>query len=91
MHLRTVASVAAFLVLLVSVAIAKDREIVKPRDYKPPVMNSSFELNKIVEDAAKEAMTEFKTLKPTDLAVTVIRLGEGGRFDFGEHRGEEAI
>jgi beta-lactamase class A len=91
MHLRTLASAAAFLVLLVSVAAAKDREIVKPRDYKPPVMNSTFELTKVVDDAAKAAMVEFKTLKPNEFAITLIDLGTGNKFDFADYRGEEAI
>jgi beta-lactamase class A len=95
MHLRTLASTAAFLVLLLSLAAghgaAKDREISKPRDYKPPVMNSTFELTKVVDDAAKAAMADFKTLKPNEFAISLIRLGDGGRFDFAEYRGEEAI
>lgn len=91
MHLRTVASVAAFLALLVSVAAGKDKEIVKPRDYTSPVLNSSFELTKIVDEASKAAMAEFKGLKPNEFAITVIRLGDVGRFDFADYRGEEAI
>lgn len=95
MLLRTTTSVAAFLLVFVSIAAAqspgKSREILKPRGYKPPAMNSTFELTKVVNDAAKGAMAEFKTLKPTDFAISLVRINDAGTFDFAEYRGEEAI
>lgn len=101
MLLRTLACLPAFLVLFVSLVSAgtagKDGDIVKPRDYKPPVLNSSFELTKVVDDAAKAAMADFKTLKPNEFAISVIQINRDGHsgaldiFNFAEYRGEEAI
>lgn len=68
-------------------------EIVKPRGYKPPVLTESVELNLIIDEAADEALRRFsgRGLKANDLAITVIDLRDGRRFNTASHRGEEKI
>jgi len=70
---------------------AKKIEIVKPKDYKAPVMTPSADLKIRLDDAANEVVADFKTLKSTEFAVTVIDLRDGKKFHWAEYRGEVPI
>jgi beta-lactamase class A len=97
MSIRRVASVSTLVLAIVSFAAAgvprKTVEIVKPKDYRPPVMTASPALKKIVDAAVADALKEFagRSLKETDFAVTLIDLSEGKEFQWAEHRGEVPI
>lgn len=72
---------------------AANREIVKPREYKAPVMTPSAAIKTTVDAVANEAIRKFagRNLKPTDFAVTVIDLRDRTRFHWAEYRGEEKV
>lgn len=90
--MRRIVLISALICSLVSVYSAQGRiEIVKPKDYKAPVMTLSTELKKLVDEATNQAMSQFGTLKPSEFAVTLIDLRDGSKFNFAEYRGEEPI
>ena len=72
-------------------ANAQKIEIVKPRDYRSPVMTSSMALNTIVERAVAEVVAPKGKIKNTDISVTVIDLRDATRFQSADYRGEEKI
>jgi len=94
MSLRIV-SILMIVFSVVSLAVSqnggKKVEIVKPATYKAPALNASFELNSMIDGVTKEVMAEFPTLKASELAVTVIDLRDGKRFNWADHRGEDPI
>src|SRR5688572_16760509 len=84
-------SVLLAVILVVSGVNAKDIEIVKPRDYKPPIMTASPALKGIVEAAVGDVIKSQQGLKNEEIAVTVIDLSDANKFHWAEHRGEAAI
>ncbi|MFN0141073.1 MAG: serine hydrolase [Pyrinomonadaceae bacterium] len=71
--------------------IKQNGEIVVPRNYKPPVITRSVELQSILDAAMKDTLSQFaaKGFKATDVAATVIDLRSGMKM--AEVRGEERI
>ncbi len=70
---------------------AKKVEIVQPKGYKAPAMTPSVDLKIRLDDAANEVVADFKTLKSTEFAVTVIDLRDGKKFHWADYRGEVPI
>lgn len=93
--MRRVVSILVLVYCFVSIISAqnggKQIEIVKPSGYVAPKMSPSADLKVLVDAAAKDAMAAFPKLKETDLAVTVIDLRDGKKFQWAEFRGEIPI
>ena len=93
--MRRVVSILALVSCIVSLAAAdgggKKVEIVVPKDYRAPAMTASPDLKILVDDAANEVVADFKSLKSSEFAVTLIDLREGKKFNWAEYRGEEPI
>lgn len=93
--MRRIVSILALVYCCVSIISAqnggKQIEIVKPSGYVAPRMSPSADLKVLVDAAAKDAMAAFPKVKETDLAVTVIDLREGTKFQWAEFRGETPI
>ncbi len=72
---------------------AKNKEIVKSRDYRAPAMTASAAIKAAIDRAVNDAVQKFagRNLKASDFAVTVIDLRDGSRFHWADHRGEEKI
>ncbi|MGE3467756.1 MAG: serine hydrolase [Pyrinomonadaceae bacterium] len=68
-------------------------EIVKPGDYRPPVMTESAELRSAIETAVGEMINSYRQqgFKNDEIAVTVVDLRPASRFEWAHYRGEEKI
>lgn len=93
--LRRSVSILGFLACLTMMSLgqasSKKIEIVKPRDYKAPVMTASAKLQTAVDAAVADVIAASKGLKSSELAVTVIDLRDATRFHWAQYRGEEKI
>jgi beta-lactamase class A len=67
-------------------------EIVKPRDYKPPMIERPADLQKLLDAAMSETLDLFaaKGFKRDEVAATIIDLSDG-RFKMAEFRGEARV
>jgi beta-lactamase class A len=86
-------SSASLLCVLVASSFAQRVEIVKPHDYRPPILVSSPSLKTSVDEAVAAVVASHKPrgLKSEEIAVTVIDLRDAARFHSADHRGEEKI
>ena len=66
-------------------------EVVKPRNYKPPVMTKDEDLATIVEFSAiiEKIGTNGPGLKDDEAAVTVIDVSDAKNFKIGSYRGDQ--
>lgn len=91
--------VSATWILMVCVTAASsfaqkhNGEIVVPKNYKPPAMDRAPDLQSIVDAAVKHALAQFaaKGFKATDVAATVIDLGDTAKWKIADVRGEARI
>lgn len=71
---------------------AQQIEVVKPRDYKAPVLSASPALKSIIDAAVGSVVnSDQQGFKNNEIAVTVIDLRDSTRFHWAEYRGEEKI
>ncbi|MFZ1702300.1 MAG: serine hydrolase [Pyrinomonadaceae bacterium] len=96
MSLRRIVSILTLVCFLFSISNAQAAsgkvEIVKPRDYRPPVMVESTELKALIQKAVGEMINSYRGgFKNEEIAVTVIDLRPGSRFHWADYRGEEKI
>lgn len=94
--MRIVLSILLFCLLTVSVTGQRpmpNAEIAKPKSYRSPNIQSSTELHGILHAAVKETLDLFasKNFKPTDIAATIIDLGDRDNVKSAEYRGNERI
>ena len=86
------------LIFLLSVAFlaqktVKNGEIVAPKTYKPPVIESSPELQTILNTAVSDMVASFasKGFKSDEIAATLIDVSDPSKFKMAEVRGSQRI
>jgi hypothetical protein len=72
---------------------AGETEIVKPKNYKPPVISASKELQAVIDRIVGETLEEFadRGLKADEFSITLIDVRDPSDLKFGEHRGDIAM
>lgn len=72
---------------------AQKIEIVKPANYRPPVMAFSSALKEIIDAAVADILNSQRQqgFKNEEIAVTFIDLSDAKKFHWADHRGEEKI
>ncbi len=90
---RNFLGAALIFVSFATAVFAQQREIVRPRGYIAPPLKSSSELSSIASSAVGDAIKKFEERKiaPTHIAVTIVDLREGSKWNWGEYRGETPI
>lgn len=86
-------SIAVIVFLSVMQPIFADGEILRPKDYRPPVFEKSSRLQIIVDNAVKAMLASYPdgSFSPNDVAVTVIDLRNPDKLLIADYRGEAAI
>ncbi len=79
--------------LVVTAVAAQGREIVRPRDYRPPTFATSAELKTVIDNAVGGVVNGDRQtpVKSSDLAVTVIDLSDPAKLRWADYRGGEQI
>lgn len=77
----------------VAVSPAQNKEIVAPKNYKPPAIRNSTELQSMLDRAVNDTLAQFsaKGFKLDDVAATVIDLRDGANWQMAAVRGEARI
>ncbi len=77
----------------VSAAAQTEGEVAVPKNYRPPVIETSAPLSALLERAVSETIAQFpdKNWKPEDISATVIDLRDPGRWLIAEVRGEKQM
>ena len=72
---------------------SKETEIVRPSNYRPPVMTVSPAIKAIIEEAVGEVVNSYRGqgFKNEEVAVTVIDLRDATKFQWADFRGEVPI
>jgi beta-lactamase class A len=78
--------------LLSGIAAAqRSGEVVAPKGYKTPVIESSTELQSILDVVVSQTLHSFASVKPEEVAATLIDLRDPTRFKMADVRGEQRI
>ena len=80
-------------VCLVSGIAAAQRsgEVVAPKSFKAPVIERSPELQSILDAAVSQTLSSLASVKPEEIAATLIDLRDPARFHIADIRGEQRI
>ncbi len=77
----------------VTAAAQTEGEIAVPKNYKPPVIETSAPISALLERAVSETIAQFpdKNWKPDEISATVIDLRDPARWLIAEVRGEKQM
>lgn len=84
-------TILAVACLIASTAFGqKPVEIVKPKNYMPPVFEKSSELQSVLSSAVEEVMAAH-SMKPEEISATLIDLRDPARMKMADVRGENRL